>query len=607
MVSKQKSIFFTVCIWFFLILLVFVFVFSVMYYRSIVDQVSNLVYSALQRSAYEIAISTDENINEIDQVALELLRMYTAQLPEQSESAESAESTAGLQFLQEYVHNNRNVDQAEITLPNHIKLTAGLYDGVFTQPDSVFYQMGNLLHENQAKMIYYDKAYSDSGLLFSSYGRGFMRVVQKGGATAADQPPVFVDVKKSVTPILSKAEKYQSIYGEELYIFDQFHNQVFPYGKTASNRMLQPNQQNSYFSYIDENPKSTKLLEFSQDGSSEYLIYHYSPYSNLYTMFIISKTHLISNVSGYYMQFLPLMIALLISAGVISLLVAKIIARPINLIYSFIKRHDFVEKNLYLPDSIHSNILEVSTLIKSFHLMQEKINKAKLTQLELQKREMQSKMLSLQSQMNPHFLYNSLATMQAMANEGLNDEIVTMCQTTSRILRYISSDKESMVSLATEISHTQDYLECMRIRYGGDLQYQITVPIEMSEIPIPKLCLQLLVENAVKFMAEVSPPWHVRIHGALEYSLCGDRWALYVSDNGPGFPAERLEEIQQQIRQIDQTGLLPSLELKGMGLLNVYIRFRLTYGKGFTFQIQNMTPSGAQIILGGNFDEQEDF
>lgn len=85
-------------------------------------------------------------------------------------------------------------------------------------------------------------------------------------------------------------------------------------------------------------------------------------------------------------------------------------------------------------------------------------------------------MLALQSQMNPHFLYNSIAAIQSMAEEGMDREIIIMCLSMSNILRYISSDTKQEVTLDDEILYTQDYLSCMMIRYQGDLTYSIDIP-----------------------------------------------------------------------------------------------------------------------------------
>lgn len=201
--------------------------------------------------------------------------------------------------------------------------------------------------------------------------------------------------------------------------------------------------------------------------------------------------------------------------------------------------------------------------------------------------------------MNPHFLYNSLAAIQSMADADMNKEITLMCQSMANILRYISSDTETTVSLADEISCTKDFLTCMSIRYENDLFFTIDIPESMKNIKVPKLCIQPIVENSVKFCTMNLPPWHIYLNGL----ITDGKYIITVVDNGPGFSQEALAGINSKIREIDATGLLPSLEIKGMGLLNVYMRYKLLYGNDFVFEIENLKNNGSRITIGGIYEK----
>ena len=75
-----------------------------------------------------------------------------------------------------------------------------------------------------------------------------------------------------------------------------------------------------------------------------------------------------------------------------------------------------------------------------------------------------------------------------------------------------------MVCLQDEIKHTKSYLECMKLRYNNELSYNINIPEEMMEYKIPKLCLQLIVENAIKFSTKKKGPWVIKIDGLMASS-----------------------------------------------------------------------------------------
>ena len=106
--------------------------------------------------------------------------------------------------------------------------------------------------------------------------------------------------------------------------------------------------------------------------------------------------------------------------------------------------------------------------------------------------------------------------------------------------------------------------------------------------------LQLLVENAIKFSATRRPPYCISILGAMDET----HYEISIRDNGPGFSEEALTMLHQKISEIDKTGLLPSLEINGMGLLNIYIRYRLLHGDRTIFRLENQPGGGAAITIG---------
>ena len=93
------------------------------------------------------------------------------------------------------------------------------------------------------------------------------------------------------------------------------------------------------------------------------------------------------------------------------------------------------------------------------------------------------------------------------------------------------------------------------------------------------------------------PSYHIRVFGTFINGI----YMISVTDNGPGFRAEAIELIMSKIQEIDETGLLPSLEIKGMGLLNIYLRYKILYGANVIFQLNNNEGGGARITIGGRY------
>ena len=219
----------------------------------------------------------------------------------------------------------------------------------------------------------------------------------------------------------------------------------------------------------------------------------------------------------------------------------------------------------------------------------------------LKEQEVQAQMLSLQSQMNPHFLYNSLSTIEEMAQEGMTEPVARMCDMITDIMRYISSNREQRSSLEEELEICDMYLECLKMRYRDHLTWTISADDDILECRVPKLCIQLLVENAVRSVTTLAPPWHVDISCVEEE----EKWYVTVSDNGPGFDPEVDQRLRAQMREILKDGILPSLKIQGMGLLNIFIRLYLLDGIPFIFDFGNRPEGGAFVTIGGSLHQSE--
>jgi sensor histidine kinase YesM len=403
-------------------------------------------------------------------------------------------------------------------------------------------------------------------------------------------PQGIIEVKKSFKEVFKTFLNYRPTFDEKIYVFNQNGEIVFP--------IL--NQDASIDYYFDtlqplESTRSIFEVKNPYTHANEFIKFIKSDYSGFITVVVIEKSKLFASINTFINTIALATLFILIGASVVSFLAAKFITTPLQKIYKEIRSFDFEALNEGISTDIHTDIIEFKTLNQAFQKMQVKLKNSLSKQLLLQNQEMQSKMLALQSQMNPHFLYNSLSTLQAMAAENMNQEIIMMCQTISRLLRYISSDKESLVSLKDELNHTLDYLKCMEMRYEGDLFYTINLSEELLAIQLPKLSLQPLVENAIKFISQTNPPWQIHIDGSIENAI----WKISVIDNGTGFSEEKLLDIQEKINHINTTNLLPSLELNGMGLMNIYIRFKILYQNDVIFKLDNVHPHGAHIMIGG--------
>ncbi len=407
-------------------------------------------------------------------------------------------------------------------------------------------------------------------------------------------PQGIIEVKNPISFLTKKINNIVKYYDESIYIFDANGNLIYP--------ELSTTKHSEYYKLIKPliNTDNNKVLNKKFDKNSD-LFFKTSDYTKFTVVTAVNKSNLFKPISESIKANVIILIIISIAMLLLSFIAAHIITTPITKIYKQVQsfKLDISSNQRDFPD-INTHIVEFNTLYDALVTMQKKAQRSMEREITLQNQEMQSRMLALQSQMNPHFLYNSLATIQSMADEQMNDEIQIMCQNISNILRYISSDKELLVPLHSEIKHTLEYLKCMKIRYDDDLIYEICIPDDMLNIKIPKLCVQLIVENSIKFTTKsVRPPWKVKITGTLTNSF----WELAISDNGTGFSDAEIEDLNRKIEDINRTGLLPNLEISGMGLMNIYIRFKLLYKGSHIFRITNLAQGGALLTIGGRIDE----
>jgi sensor histidine kinase YesM len=406
-------------------------------------------------------------------------------------------------------------------------------------------------------------------------------------------PQGVIETKKSISSLTDKIDSIIKTYDEEIYIYDQAGKTIYPLDDQASN----------YYNFISSNKPlgdlNNNVVRNKMDDNT-YLFYKTSDYTGFTVAIAVKNSNLLKPIFQYVLGNILFLVIIILATLLLSFIVSRIITTPIMKIYKQVYSFKLDMDNTNMFPDIDTHIIELNTLYSALIAMQNKTQLSMEREMTLQKQEMQSRMLALQSQMNPHFLYNSLATIQSMADEHMNDEIHAMCQNISNILRYISSDKELLVPLSLELKHTIDYIQCMKMRYDDDLTYEVNIPDELLNIKIPKLCLQLIVENSIKFSTKsVRPPWHISIKGKITRSF----WELSISDNGIGFSQSDLEDLNNKIDEINKTGLLTSLEINGMGLMNVYIRFKLLYKGSHIFRITNLATGGAMLIIGGKIDE----
>ena len=263
------------------------------------------------------------------------------------------------------------------------------------------------------------------------------------------------------------------------------------------------------------------------------------------------------------------------------------IIQPVNIMLDKVKK---VGRGKFDMIPIEAEIEEIEELDEGVNKMARKISA--LLENVRQEKEMQhlTELQLIQAQVNPHFLYNTLDTIVWLIEGGMTDDAVEMISSLSIFFRTSLSKGNDIIPLSEEERHTLSYLEIQQYRYRDILEFEINIPKELSGIPVPKLSIQPLAENALYHgIKNRRGKGKILIEGREEE----DALVLTVSDNGQGMTPERLHEVQEAIR----TG-----ERAGFGLAAVAERIALYYGPGYGMKIFSEEGKGTtvEIRLGKN-------
>lgn len=407
-------------------------------------------------------------------------------------------------------------------------------------------------------------------------------------------PVGFVEVMKYYDELFELAESPRSNYNINVTVYDSDGKQIYPYIKNNEKAF-------NYYSFLDESKTSeNKQLYNTVNGYQENIYSCVADYSDFTIVTSIKSADFFLPIMHNILWVPFLVIVLFFACLFTAKFVSRWLASPLTGMYYFLSNIDPQDqfREICMEDS---GIIEIDKLKESLNDAMRSQKESVHAMLLLKEQEIQAQMLALQAQMNPHFLYNSLNTISAMAEEGMCTEVSSMCQDITSILRYISSDKESVSTVEEELEHCDLYLKCIKSRYKDALEYEFDIDDELLDMYIPKLCVQLLIENSVKFSTRTQPPWHIRIEGYIDEK----QWLISVKDNGIGFDKEVSKRLRSQMDEILAHSILPSLELDGMGILNIFIRFYLTFGNSFIFDFGNLPERGAFVIIGGHFNHEE--
>ena len=317
--------------------------------------------------------------------------------------------------------------------------------------------------------------------------------------------------------------------------------------------------------------------------------------TGLFMVSVMNRHELNHDVIGSTAILVGITVATLVLILFLMHLILRSIVRPLSRLSHHIDLATVSPLSEELPPLKLDGCEEIVRVSQSFNAMQEKqvrlnhqLQEATVKLYETRLGLKQAELDYLRSQINPHFLYNTLETIQALAAERHVPEIADAAGALGKLLRH-NIKGAPMIPLADELEITRAYLTIQKMRFPDRLNVLESVRDNVRQLPVMKLLLQPLVENAICHGIEPKTGSGTIYIGA---RLDEGDLLIHVYDDGVGIPQDKLTQLQQALLQ-PATGHA----VTHVGLLNVHNRIRLNYGEPYGLTLASTLGEGTQVTL----------
>jgi two-component system, sensor histidine kinase YesM len=386
--------------------------------------------------------------------------------------------------------------------------------------------------------------------------------------------------------ILDLSRNLYNTETEEFYLLTSEGEMIY----SSSRDMARKQNSQAWISKIADAEEGSGTLEWKEDSFNGVMMYdRLSPsaggwilvkrvsYANLYeSAFSVAKINILFGIIGLSLVILSI------------LFVSFKITSPIRVLLHNIQQ---VEKGDMKIESQSFGTDEIGLLGSRFQQMIGRINQLINREYKLELENKTNQLKVLQSQINPHFLYNALQSIGTVALKNKVPQIYTLITHLSKIMRYGMDMEEDIVPLSKEISYTRAYLLLQKERFGAHLEYSIVVEEEIKEAQIPKMLLQPIIENYFKHGFD-SREGIGQI--TLTCLMKEEDLIVMIEDNGAGVTKEKLEEIHDHFKTDVKNHSGPNTSI---GLKNVYMRLMLYYNQQASLDFMNIEGGGFRVTM----------
>ena len=284
-----------------------------------------------------------------------------------------------------------------------------------------------------------------------------------------------------------------------------------------------------------------------------------------------------------YMPLL-LMLILTVLAVLVSIFISKIFTRPLQELYVKLQRFEAEKSGIPLPE----NQVEINGLSRSYQHMINEINALTIKNYETQIQLRRAELMALQSQINPHFIYNTLNSIKWMADMQGSKRMVTALDSLIKLMQFSSKNSREVIRIQDEIDLIRDYINLINLKYFDRIFVDVHVEPGLENYETLKFLLQPIVENSIYHgFSSMIRQCTVQIN----ITRKEDRILYEVIDNGKGMSKEKIRQA------LEEDHPLNSHSFNKIGLYNVNKRIQYIFGEEYGIQIDSEPGKYTRVIV----------
>ncbi|WP_373213028.1 sensor histidine kinase [Ruminococcus sp. 5_1_39BFAA] len=390
----------------------------------------------------------------------------------------------------------------------------------------------------------------------------------------------YVAVYYSSATLTSVLSENLALEGSVSYIINERDNLV-----ASSDSSLSGIYWLSYGTIEDSFTSSNNFIERTILDSKIYAGFYRINKPGWFMVTVLPSGPLIDQSNQIMVQYVILYLVFLALALFLSTLSARSITGRISSVSNQMKT---VRQGPPVPMESPAFHDEVGDLIDTYNYMTRQLNQLLENQAKAAEDLRIAEFNSLQAQINPHFLYNTMDMINWMALQGRTSEISNAVQSLSRFYKLTLSRKQSISTIAQEDEHVSIYVHLQNMRYHDNIEFISDVPDELMEYQIPKLTLQPVVENAILhgILEKPSKSGTIVLTGWME----GEDIILLISDDGVGIAPEKMPTILSGTGQSASGGT-------NIAIYNTHRRLQILYGENYGLSYSSVPGEGTEVQI----------